>query len=222
MPKDVSFKADLVAIPQNSEGAARFLAQLAKPTNVPAGMKKLRDFHALLEGESAWNNRSREQVFSAVATIWQQVRHAVELGDWFDRACLYHSRADLDPRESSYEYARPLAQSVAEADKQTVWKPFLPIVHMAGGFREMLLQTRRGKYFSDGAIPRSVRLNEIRDLLYDDHEWLAYAIQAGTARIVLPRLTGIQTPARTRVFILTNPISQESTPGSQNGTPASE
>ncbi len=219
--REVSFTIELVAIPQNSEGAARFLAQLAKPTNVPAGMKKLRDFHDVLEGYAAGNNRSREQVYAAVSTVWQQLRHAVEVGDWFDRACLFRNRAQFDAREPVQEYARPLAGSLDEKDKQTVWKPFLPVAHMAGGFRQTLFQTRRGRYFYGKSVPRSVQLSQIRDLLYDDHEWLAAAVEAGEARMVLPKLMGMQPPARTRLFVLTDRFSQESTPGSQNGTPAS-
>lgn len=215
VPKPVSFTANLVAIPQNSEGAARYLAQIAKPTNVPAGMKKLRDLHAIFEGEVPWNNRSRDQVLSAASTIWLQLRHAVQVGDWFDRASLYHSRADLDPNDPAREYARPLSVSLAGRDKKTVWKPFLPVVHMAAGFRSMLSKTSRLRFFAEGSVPRSVQIDELRTLLFDDHEWLSHAVEAGEARLVIPRLMGMQLPAETRIFVLTEAFSQETPPGSQ-------
>jgi hypothetical protein len=213
---ELKIKVSLVSIPENSEGAARLLAQIAKPTNVVAGMKKLRDFHLVLEGERPFNNRSRDDVLNGVSNVWIQLRHAMEVGDWFDRMFANLVRSDFNPSDPVRYYARSLATSIAERDKKTVWKPYLPVAHMAAGFRETMLKTRRGRYFETGNFPRSVHLEQIRDLLFDDHSWLRHAVKASQARIVLPRQRGVQPPADTRWFMLSPGESQESTPASQN------
>ncbi|WP_420142310.1 hypothetical protein [Sphingomonas sp.] len=212
---ELKIKVSLVSIPENSEGAARLLAQIAKPTNVVAGMKKLRDFHLVLEGERPFNNRSRDQVLDAVSTVWTQLRHAIEVGDWFDRMFANLVKSDFDHSGAARDYARSLASSLKERDKKTVWKPYLPVAHLAAGFRETMLKTRRGRYFEAGNFPRSVQLEQVRDLLFDDHSWLGHAVKASQARIVLPRQRGVQPPADTRWFMLTAGNSQESTPASQ-------
>lgn len=214
--KSVTFNASLIAIPDNSEGAARIMAQIAKPRNVTAVMKKLRDYHLVLEGERPFNNRSREQVLEAALTVWAQLRHAIKVGDWFDRMFVAQSKFILDIDDPARKYAQSLSASMGGEDKQTVWKPYLPVAHMAAGFRATMFKTNRGRYFSSGLSDRSVQLDQIRDLLFDDHAWVPFAVQAAEARMGLLRLAGMQSPAETRLFVQMPQESQESTPKSQN------
>jgi len=215
MGREVTFRASWVRIPQNTEGAARLLAHVAKPTNVTAGMKKFRDLISLLEGERPYANRSRDYVLDAVSGVWAQIRHGIEVGDWFDRMCLKRLEPQVELGRKALGYPRTIAASLAGRDKDTQWKPHLPVAHMAAGFRSTMLSTGRGRYFAAGSIPRSVQVEQITDLLWEDHIWIADAVEAAQGRIVLPRLDGIQIPAITRMFVLTDPISQKSRPESQ-------
>lgn len=215
MGKQVTFKASLINIPQNSEGASRLLAHVAKPTNVTAGMKKLRDLHMILEGGRPYANRSRDYVLDAISGLWLQLRHGVEVGDWFDRMCLKRIETRVELGSKAEGYPQTISGSLGGRDKDTQWKPHLPVAHMAAGFRIAMLKTGRGRYFATGPIPRSVQVEQITDLIWEDHVWIAEAVEAAQARVVVPRQDGIQVPAITRMFVLTSPLSQKAPRGSQ-------
>lgn len=220
MNKEVTFKAKIFAIPENSEGASRILAHIAKPTNVPACLKKFRDYHLLKEGEPAYNNRSRAQVMNGMYSTWAQLQHSIRVGDWFDRMNIYRERSTTGFSDRVRKYGRALSDSLAGGNKDTIWKPYLPVAHLAAGFRIAMLETSRGRYFSCDKPCLSEQLNQIDDLIFGDHSWMEKALEAATARLVIPRLQGSQIPAITRVFIMTDRVSQNITPDPQNITPA--
>lgn len=216
MPKSVSFNVTPVAIPENSEGAARLISNISDPRKPTVVMKKLRDFHLLLEGERPLNNRSKGQVLDSVSVVWAQVRRAIEVGDWFDRMFLNHTKSAIADDARASEYARTLANSLGGRDKQILWKPYLPVAHMAAGFRLAMMKTDRARYFDSPTIPRATQVAEIRDLLFDDHGWMDVAAEAAEARLVLPRLAGLKIPGKTRLFVMTSRLSQKSPPNSQD------
>ncbi len=207
MTKAVTFNASIIGIPQDSEGAARLVSHIAKPTNHSIAMRKLRDLVLLFEGERPFNNRSRDQVKDAASVVWSQIRKAIELGDWFDRMFAASPAGRVDDLQMQ-GYARTLTQSLTGADKKIIWQPHLPVIHMAAGFRIAMMRTNRGRFFDANATPRSVRIEQLREVLWDDHQWVSLALEQAEARLVTHRLHGRQVPGKTRIFIRV-PSSQE-------------
>jgi len=209
MTVEKTFAVEPVVIPENSVGAARILAQISKPGNVTADMKKLRDLHLILEGDSPLQNRSRETALNGALTVWHRVRRAVEIGDWFDRMFLAHNLPSNQP--DVVDYARSLSESLGDRDKEQAWDPWKPVVHMAAGFRFSMLRSGRANYFTGSNLPRSVCVDQLAELIFDDHEWISVAVAAAESRMVLIRFSAAQHTKKPRFFML-DPTFSKNTP----------
>lgn len=203
MQKVVHFKADFVGIPDDEEGAARLISHLSKPRNAVADMKKLRDVSCLAEGGRPFLNRSKKQVVEGATDVWGRVSHAIEVGDWFDRM--------ISPK-SLTKYHRSLTVSLQGRSKEIDWDPWKPVAHMAAGFRMAMLKTGRGRYFNRAGFSEQDKIDQLMDIMFDDHRWIELALREGRGRVIGPRLWGIQVPKLTRMFVSVPSRSQKSPP----------
>lgn len=171
-----------ISVPLNMEGAKLLLSHLAKPTNPRAPANKLENWLRMADPNSTpTNRRSRRQVESGILDVWEGLRTAVEIGDRYDRALVFHEGSwRNDPNLS--EIARPV-----NAGDVTQWKNYLPLAHTAAAFRAVLFERRQGQAFSN-LRKDSERLEIIWHLLVLDQSWIAAVLEKAHARFVLPHL----------------------------------
>jgi hypothetical protein len=208
----VTFNAQFIGVPSDEEGAARLISHLTRPNNFSADMKKLRDLCCLTEGQRPYNNRSRQQVLDGVADVWGRLRHAIDVGDRFDRMTLHASRSIPGIAKSTAAYARSMAASLEDRSEEVAWEPWKPVAHLAGGFRIAMLRTGRGRFFNAANLPQVVKIGQIEELLFDDHSWIKVALDQAQSRVVIPRLAGLQIPKKTRIFVSVPSKSQKTPP----------
>lgn len=201
MRKRATFRIRHIGVSENSEGAARLLSHLSSPRNFSADMRKLRDFHLVLEGGRPFQHRSRRQVRDGALLVWQRLAHAVRVGEWHQRSFIYQRRADPAMSPAIRAIGAPLRHSVGDRRPREAWKPWLPVAHLAAGFHIAMLKTLRGRYFSMSA-DEDTRVHEVTNLLFNDHGWILPTLEQAEAHMVLLRLKGMQSPPLTRHFIL--------------------
>lgn len=196
----VTFPAKIIGLEPGANGAELLLAYLAKPTNPKASATKLQNWRLWhTPGASTQQRRSRKQVEAGVLDIWRQLRDAVEIGERYSKmAAFYEGGWKEDKRQEKVaDWVAPVGQS-----DLTKWKNWLPLAHVAAGFREVLFRNAMATAF-DLQKSEPDRIRTVHHLLIDNHDWVESVAEQGNAWLAYGRLHArAQSPGRTLLFVM--------------------